>query len=230
MTVNNPTITTLTSQPSFLPTHVDGRGASVNVNGQRRSLAQAGGFGGVDSPENCMICHVKYGNENPHGAHGVNIRVPGPPGQNTSFQWVDIHNFGATEIAVRMPCGHIVGSNCIVPYFFCPRCQTSLLYTVCNHRIPLQIVQGALDGPAMPFTFDLQRCTPCRVRLLELNAGLSGILADAARLQDVTATPGLQEEAKTNLRASFKSRHDAVEMIKQQTDAIIEQARSGGYE
>ena len=70
----------------------------------------------------CNICRVKYGETN--------------------------NNNGSVEVPMLLPCGHIVGNNCIDTYRksrsqACPDCTMPLLYRGCGHEIPLVPFDGS---------------------------------------------------------------------------------------
>ena len=218
--------TTITSQPDFLPTHIDKDGNIITLKGNRQILNKGGGFGIAGAADKCIVCKVEFGLENPHGSHGENVKVP-----EGTYQWIDINNQGATEIAVRLPCGHVAGSNCILPYYLCPRCQCRLTFYECGHRVPVR----PTDPTTMSAKANLPtKCTQCRVFDLEQNARLPALLAESAELKTrLDALSGAGQEGPPwetrNVEIALASVRDKIETIETETNSLIQAAQFYGY-
>ena len=169
--------TTITSQPDFLPTHIKTDSTPVTLKRNRRTLNLARGFGVAARETKCIVCKTEFGLENPHGADGAKFKLLGD-----GYQWFDINNLGATEIAVRLRCGNVTGSNCILPYLFCPRCQACFTYSECGHTIPLQQTNPLDTKPKKNVP---TKCLHYRVLNIEKRSDFSALPGTEGPMRDV---------------------------------------------
>lgn len=212
----------VSSQPGFSPADVDADG---NVR-KRRTLNQVI-FCTVASDDHCMTCKVRFGQENPHGAYSEYVKQTGQ-----KPTWVEINNLGAVEIPVRLPCGHVAGNNCILPYAFCPKCQGPLQYSDCGHKIPLLTTSSTAMGMKATIA---KRCLQCRVFDYEENANLSGLLAQLGTLKaeraDLLCQEGQQERVleRHHLDKAIAQIQQKVDYIEAKTNEMVQAAQFSGY-